>query len=362
MQLRQAELERYLTSLAGQPVQVHNLHQLGGESQGAAALKAFGYGRPLRIDCTVAAAPRQFVLRQVQRNGFGHERQADCIAETWLNFATFNRLERHVPAVDVIGVTQAGSLTSLGGVEEMLLLTDYAPGTPYADELLRIRDAGAGTELDSRRAGALASYLANLHAVHHDDPLLWRRRLRDLIGDGEGIMGLTDSYPADFALASSDDLRALEDDANRWRWQLKALPHRLSQVHGDFHPFNILFTENENFYLLDRSRGEWGEPADDVSCLAINYLFFALQRYGELAGPFAELYTNFWTTYLRARPDAELALVIQPWFAWRALILASPIWYPTLTMGTRRKLLNFARQILTVERFEWEAINSYLAP
>jgi aminoglycoside phosphotransferase (APT) family kinase protein len=116
--------------------------------------------------------------------------------------------------------------------------------------LLRIRNTGVCTELDIRRAQALATYLADLHAVRHDDPLVWRRRLRDLVGAGEGIMGLTDSYPADFPLATSQDLRAIEEAANVWRWRLKPLAHRLSQVHGDFHPFNILFSEGEVFYRL----------------------------------------------------------------------------------------------------------------
>jgi hypothetical protein len=301
------------------------------------------------------------VLRRVNRNGFGHERDADRIAEVWLNFNTFNRMARHVSALDMVGVTSDNDLMSLAPLQDLLLLTAFAPGQPYAEDLLRIRNDGVCTAQDLRRAQALATYLADLHAVKHEDPLLWRRRLRDLVGDGEGIMGLTDSYPADFPLATPDDLRKIEEAANGWRWRLKPLTHRLSQVHGDFHPFNILFAEDEDFSLLDRSRGEWGEPADDVSCLAINYLFFSLQRYGEMAGPFVDLYIAFWEHYLARRRDPELLSVIQPWFAWRILVLASPQWYPKLETAARRKLFNFARRIVAEERFEWQRINRYLA-
>jgi len=49
--------------------------------------------------------------------------------------------------------------------------------------------------------------------------------------------------------------------------------HRLSQVHGDFHPWNVLFREGVDFTVLDRSRGERGEPADDVTAMTINYIF-----------------------------------------------------------------------------------------
>jgi thiamine kinase-like enzyme len=360
MELLHSTIETYLRQWIGRPVTVEALQQLGAESTGAAALKTFGYGQPLLIDYRDNGERRRVVLRRVQRNGFGRERDADRVAEVWLNFNTFNRLAHHVPALDMVGVTPDDRLTSLGSLQDLLLVTAYAPGEPYAEDLLRIRNDGVCTAQDLRRAQTLAAYLADLHAVKHDDPLLWRRRLRDLIGDGEGIMGLTDSYPADFPLATANDLRALEEAANRWRWRLKPLSHRLSQVHGDFHPFNILFAEDENLYLLDRSRGEWGEPADDVSCLAINYLFFSLQRYGKLAGPFVDLYVAFWEYYLAQRRDPELLSVIQPWFAWRILVLASPQWYPKLEMAARRKLFSFARRIVAEERFEWQQINRYL--
>ncbi len=209
-------------------------------------------------------------------------------------------------------------------------------------------------------AAALADYLSGIHAAKHDAPLLWRRCLRNLVGDGEGIMGLCDSYPGDVALSSADALQAIEAAAIRWRWRLKPHTARLSQVNGDFHPFNVLFGDTTDFVVLDRSRGAWGRPADDVSCLTINYLFFALQRYGVLAGPFAELYTTFWSRYLEHIEDEDLVHVIQPWFAWRALVLASPQWYPSLADDVRRKLFTFAKEVLATERLDWQHINEYL--
>ena len=71
---------------------------------------------------------------------------------------------------------------------------------------------------------------------------------------------------------------------------------------------------------------------------------------------------RFWRRYLAARPDAELVAVIQPWFAWRALVLASPVWYPTLSDEVRRKLLNFAWRVLLADRYDHQAVNGYLEP
>lgn len=381
--LKAEAIERYLAALCSRPVVLESIEPLGEGAGSAAALKAFGYGRPLRLTYRCGSELRQSVLRRVNRNGYGRERSDDRVAEVWLDFETFAHLPRHANAYDRVGLTGDGRLVSLGELDDMLLLTEYVPGYPYADDLLQLRDGSALSEVDLARAEALATYLAAIHTVKYDDPLLWRRRLRDLIGHGEGIMGLTDSYnlegrnlsaaalpsregdlPADWV--TREALQAIESAANDWRWRLKPMARRLSQVHGDFHPFNILFACRRvrelpmEFRLIDRSRGMWGEPADDVSCLSINYLFFSLQRSGDLSGDFEALYRRFWQSYLAKSGDAEVLRVIAPWFAWRALVLASPQWYPSLTIDVRRKLLTFARRVMDGDEFDWERTNEYL--
>ncbi|MCB8954691.1 MAG: phosphotransferase [Ardenticatenales bacterium] len=360
MELEAAQIEAYLEDTNGQHVEIKQIGVLGQKDTGSAALKAFGYGHPIYVDYqTNGSNPNRIVLRQVNRNGFGREMDSDRAAAIWLDFHAFNHLPAHIRAHDMVAVDVAGRLASIGQTEELLLVTEYATGQPYARDLMRIRDNGYMEEEDCARARALATYLAHIHTQKHTDPLLWRRRIRDLVGHGEGIMGLTDSYPADFPLISPADLCAIEQRAIEWRWRLKPLTHRLSQVHGDFHPFNVIFRTDTFFTLIDRSRGPWGEPADDVSCMTINYLFFSLQRYGRLDGPFQDLYLAFWETYLRQTEDRGFPAVIQPWYAWRALVLASPQWY-NVTDEVRLKLLAFARNVLASPHFEWRTINRYL--
>jgi len=356
-------LSRYLAERSGAEVHIREIRELGGEATGQTALKQFGYGRPFRVTYSTPDQEEDLVFHRVKRNRFGREREEDRVAAVWLDFRSFNRLPRHVPAMDMVIHVAEGEIRSIRSADEMLLVTRYRPGHLYARDLVRILDEGTIGPVDIERVEALASYLAEVHHVTYDDPLLWRRRLRDLIGHGEGIMGLTESYPEDADYTTSSDLRHIEERANQWRWRLKSSHHRLSQVHGDFHPFNILF-ETElgelGFYVLDRSRGEWGEPADDVSCLTINYLFFSLQRSEILDGPFQELHDRFWTRYLNLRHDEELMRAIQPWFAWRALVLASPVWYPDIPGDLRRKLLTFARRVLSSREYDYHHINQYL--
>jgi hypothetical protein len=207
---------------------------------------------------------------------------------------------------------------------------------------------------------ALSDYLVEIHKVKRDAPWSYVRRARELIGHGECIMGLLDSYPPELDSIKESHLIGVERDCVVWRWRLKRKAHRLSQVHGDFHPWNVMFRNGTDFTVLDRSRGEWGEPADDMAAMTINYLFYSLQKYGELTGVFERLFTLFWENYLRKTDDQEIFEVIQPFYAWRGLVVASPIWYPTLNKDVRTKLLNFVRNVLHFETFDLKYVNTYL--
>jgi hypothetical protein len=121
-----------------------------------------------------------------------------------------------------------------------------------------------------------------------------------------------------------------------------------------------MFHSGTEFTVLDRSRGEWGEPADDVTAMTINYLFYSLQKYGKLAGVFERLFRLFWENYLAKTNDWEILEVVQPFYAWRGLVVASPIWYPTLSYDVRVKLFNFVRNILRCEKFDLDAVNTYI--
>jgi len=52
--------------------------------------------------------------------------------------------------------------------------------------------------------------------------------------------------------------------------------------------------------------------------------------------------------------------VIPPFYAFRGLVIASPIWYPHLELEVRTKLFNFIKNVLEVERFDPTRVNEYL--
>jgi hypothetical protein len=356
-----SELAPYFHRRYGTAVRIESVALLGMSEAGVAGEKGFGYGVPFRV--RLGGAPvRDVVLHTFRRDGFGHETLADHAATAVLAYETFNNLPHHVRALDVGVRDSGGAWLPLGDVRDFFLVTEYAEGEPYFRDLERLASTNLLTEADLRRVDLLASYLARIHGDRREAPTLYLRRTRELFGHHECILGLLDSYDAvpleGFTTAAQ--LREIERRCVDWRHRLKVFTHRLCRVHGDFHPWNVLWRPDDQFTLLDRSRGEWGEAADDVSCMAINYLFFALEAHGRLTGVLRELWRCFFERYLAATGDEELLYVIPPFFVWRALVIASPRWYPALDVGVRRALFRFIDGLLGLERFDWQTIDSLL--
>jgi Ser/Thr protein kinase RdoA (MazF antagonist) len=263
-------------------------------------------------------------------------------------------------------VSRTGEILSIGDAVEFFDLVEEVTdkqGTPYAEDLFRIARERALREADLRRCDALVNYLARLHAQKKANPILYTRHIRDLVGHGEMLMGVIDTYPdvrlLDFT--NPKEIEQIEVKAVEWRNRIKFLSHRLSRIHGDFHPFgNIRFRKDNSVMALDLAREEYGEPADDLSCLSINYIFFSVWHYGEFVDPFKTLFNRFIEGYVKATNDQEMLRVIPPFFAFRGLVVTHPHYYPDMERERRRLMLNFILNVMNAEKFEANNINEYL--
>jgi len=349
-------IEKYLREVFRKPVKVINLNLLG----------TGWHAEAWRVEVDVEGeGVKRFVLKFLKgEKGFGHDYPADRAQVLLMAHKDFNKLPNHVKSIDVGYLDNFGDLHSVGNYEEFFILMEEASGRPYIEDLRDILKRRELSDRDLKRLEILVKYLVDIHSVKFEGDVnsmkrLYYRRIRDLVGHGEMIMGVVDSaYPDDFELI--DRLREVEVLALQWRWRLKKYYSRLCQVHGDYHPFNIWFRENDELIVLDRSRGEWGEPADDVTCLLTNYIWFSLLDTGKFSGVFENMFRIFLKKYIEYTGDEDILNVCQPWFAFRAIVIASPLFYPDNPPNVREALLNFAVNVMKIDRFDPDIVNDLL--
>jgi hypothetical protein len=353
-------LRKYIRKIMGIEAKLVSVEVIGGEVLKEGEIKGYGYGTPLLITIEKNGKRNKYVLNTIRPGEFGHEYMSDRAAILIWNHIAFNKLPKHVKSIDLGYFDKYGELHSINEPVEFFQLTEYVEGREYFNDLNRIGEEGEIDKLDIDRVNILAEYIAEIHSIKKKDPKLYRRKIRDLIGHGETIMGLIDSYKGDEDFLNTDELKDIETKCLEWRWKIRDMGHRLCRVHGDYHPWNIIFREGTDFTVLDRSRGEWGEAADDISAMTINYIFFSLIYYEKYRNPFKKLYETFMERYLELTGDEEIFNVIQPFYAWRGLVVANPIWYPKLKYNVRRALFNFIHNTLETDRFEYKHIDTYL--
>ncbi|MGO9377567.1 MAG: aminoglycoside phosphotransferase family protein [Dissulfurispiraceae bacterium] len=300
-----------------------------------------------------------YVVKTLFPVGLGHDYPSDRAGVFLLDLDEYQNLPGHVRALDVLAELEGGKVKSIGGGKEYYLLMEVAEGIDYFKDLQSYRYKEHLDTADISKIKAMTSYLARIHSEKKESRSLYLRKVRDTIGHGECLMGVFDTYPD--GTLSIREMADIEKMCIDWRARLRGKEYRLSKIHGDFHPGNIWFRSENEFVLLDRSRGPWGEPADDIAALTINYIFFSLRYHGDVRGAFLEALRLFFDEYLTLTADEELLGVLAPFYAFRGVVVANPVFYPDVKQDVRQQIFAFVKKILSVETFDFNAVNNYIA-
>ncbi len=354
-------LKTYLLGRFRNAVHV-DIRRLGSGVQGSGFLVEInsGYG------------VESYVVKTLLSEGLGHDYPSDRAGVFLLDLDEYRNLPKHVKAIDVLSEMEDGSVKSVGGGREYYLLMEKAEGRHYFHDLDEFSKKRSLEDGDLRKIQAMTSYLAAIHSVKKESKPLYWRKLRDTVGHGECLMGVFDTYPD--GVISYGEMAGIIKNSVDWIMKLKPAYGRLSQIHGDFHPGNIWFRvegaghprsgstpdTDTDFILLDRSRGPWGDPADDVTALTINYIFFSIKNFGDVRGAYLEGLEKFFDLYMKASGDTEMPGVVAPFFAFRGAVVANPVFYPELTMDQRRLIFRFVRNVLDARSFDVAKVNDYL--
>jgi hypothetical protein len=367
--INEAALKAYLKKEFKDIIQV-DIRKLGSGVQGSGFL----------IEMKTLSGIRSYVVKTLLSEGLGHDYPSDRAAVFLLDLDEYKNLPRHVKAIDVLAEMEDSSIKSIGGGREYYLLMERGTGRHYFNDLSEFSRRDKLEISDIEKIEAMTSYLADIHSVKKDSKTLYWRKLRDTVGHGECLMGVFDSYPD--GTLSYDEMAEIIKKSVDWIAKLKPKYRRLCQIHGDFHPGNIWFTPPSpplskdstpplpplarggeggvDFVLLDRSRGPWGDPADDVTALTINYIFFSIWHLGSVRGSYLEGLKLFFDKYISLTGDKELYDVLAPFYAFRGAVVANPVFYPDLTPEQRRLIFRFVHNVLDDDRFKLERVNDYL--
>ena len=316
-------------------------------------------GSGFLIELQTDRGTTSYVVKSLIPKGFGHDYPSDRASVFLLDLDEFSTLPNHIKALDVLAEMENGSVKSIGGGKEYYLLMERGEGTDYFRDLNKFSQKEHLGDPDIRKIEVMGSYLSNIHGIKKDSKTLYWRKLRDTVGHGECLMGVLDLYPE--GVLPDKEMTDIIKKSVDWVYKLKPRFKRLSQIHGDFHPGNIWFKDTEDIILLDRSRGPWGEPADDVTALTINYIFFSLKQYGTVKGPYLEGLRLFYDHYVRQSGDHEIYSIVQLFYAFRGVVVANPVFYPELPQRQRDLIFRFIHNVLDSERFDPERANEYFA-
>jgi len=367
MQINKETLRDYLSRVFSSDIAVTDIEKLGEgfHAEGFLIKARDGKGQEKR-----------YILKTLRGEGFGHDYPSDRANVVIRSLLDYNLLPNHIKVIDAGSIQNDCKLLSVGKPEDFFIIMEEGKGIEYWKDLDEIRNRGRLLGSDEERIKILADYLAGIHSekyVGNNRESLYKRVVRDFVGHGELTMGVIDTFPDKLDFVSNKELVEIVKKMVEWWDKIKGKHQRLTVVHGDFYPGNIWFNDGK-LIIFDRSRFRYGDPADDTTCLIMNFINYSVMSYGEFKDPFKKLTESFFAQYFKKREDNEMFKVSPLFFAFRALVCIHPVFYSKewmrnhnfnekrieLADENKRKIINFMRNILNEDEFNLKGISSYL--
>lgn len=350
MEISKKQIKSFLEKHYGKNVEIVEFSKIGS------GWVANGYELKFRFD----NEEKRVAVRMLKDVDFSHDYPSDRGAYLSLQHRSSKMLPNHNKSIGVITIDQSDNVIEVAESNEYFQILEWAKGKEYFNDLGEISTRGSITKNDIDRVETLSNYLVKIHKIKFDGDQdhaksLYKRHTRDFVGS-DFLMDVLDTYPEKNGFVSKDEIYDLVNKIYQYREETKQMFTRLRKVHGDFHPGNVRFYDG-GFEVLDSSRVIWGEPADDVACMAINYVWNSIKQRGSFEGDFAKLFSIFYENYVQKSGDNEIAKLIPMFFAVRSIVLTHPIFFDEKD-ANRKKLFDLSIKLLTEGNFNTQLLTS----
>ena len=353
--IKNSEIKEYLEKKYKRKISDLKIKKLGSGVLGTGYL----------IEFKITKNKKRLILKSLIKEGFTHDYLSDRAASLIRAHEDYNLMENHVKSEDVIA-NKDGRLTSIGNAKEFYILMQEARGKDFFNDFDKIKKTKILDSEIKKKIMNISDFLVKIHKKKHKSSSIYRRKMRETISGNGSIIEMLDFHSDEnFIRFEKKWFEILKQIIRYWRIS-RNMDYRLCEVHGDFHPGNIWF-ENEKLIILDRARGRFGEPADDITSFIINPIMYSLILNGKFDGPFKEMYDIFWNNYFKKTKDREMRKIIAPYLAFKIAIVTNPIIVSNNLYGgkekaelIREKLINLALNVAKDKEFSPEKINYYL--
>jgi hypothetical protein len=356
MELKEDEIKKYLKNKYRSKITNLKIEKLGSGVLGTGYSIKFELNNKNKI----------LILKSLFKENLGMDHYSDRAASLIEAHDNYNKMDSHVKSIDVISQKENNDLVSIGDSKEFYILMEEAKGKNLFNDFEEAKKYGKLSIVTENKIKIISDFLVKLHKNKHKSISLYRRKIRDTIGSGGSLIGILDMHPdSDFEKFKYEWIKIVNKSLIFWN-KSRNLHYRLCEIHGDYHPGNLWF-EEEKLIVLDRARGRFGEPADDITAFLVNPIMYSLILYNKFKGSFKEIFDVFWNNYFKQTTDREMRKIMAPYIAFRIAVVTNPIFYNDEYFGgknrayfVRKKLINFALNVLNDKEFDPQKINDYL--
>lgn len=319
--VKKTELQEYLKMHIHPQIKVLKIENIGDDPT-----KLLRINNAILIECIIGQKKQKYIFSYPKEN-ISEYYLVECIKNYFWQTSTSNKNNLEPEFLSLGYVSGNNLFKTLDDFKSIFSIQEFVDGKCYADIISGKSKNNKPDKEDIYHANCIVNYFQNRKKVEdkykkifyfHDTLFLIKKTL----------IIIDNLYRND--QISGDEKFEIENKIIEWHQEMQKKNRPVVISHNDFHPWNILFTKDNDLKIIDRDFPGYSEPARDLGTLLPNFLYFAFKNNGAFTGMCKEVSDYILTSYIEKSKDNEILEVIQPYLAMTCFILSNNQWYPDL--------------------------------